>query len=79
MFIELSGSGSLIAYIVNPVNKIDRIYLLFDTVYLLKCIRNNCINETDKTFVYPDFHDNSLLKLAPILSDYFILHGKGTL
>ena len=64
MFIELSGSDSLVPYIVNPVNQIDRIYLLFDTVHLLKCIRNNWINQADKTFVYPDFHHNSCLKHA---------------
>ena len=62
MFIELSGSDSLVPYIVNPVNQIDRIYLLFDTVHLLKCIRNNWINQADKTFVFPDFHHNSSLK-----------------
>ena len=62
MFIELSGSGSLVPYIVNLVNTFDRIYLLFDTVHMLKCIRNNWINQADKTFVYPDFHHNSSLK-----------------
>ena len=62
MFIELSGSDSLMPYIVNPVNKIDRIYLLFGTVHLLKGIRNNWIHKTDKTLVYPDFHHNSSLK-----------------
>ena len=78
MFIELSGSDSLVPYIVNPVNKIDRLYLIFDTVYLLKSIRNNWINQADKTFVNPDFHDNSSLRLASLLSHYFIVHGKGT-
>ena len=42
MFIEFSGSNRLMMpYIVNPVNKNDRIYLLFNTVHLLKCMRNN--------------------------------------
>ena len=53
MFMELSGTKTLVPFILNPVNKIERIYLLFDTVHLLKCIRNNWINEADKTFVYP--------------------------
>ena len=61
MFIELSGSDSLMPYIVKPVTKLDR-YLLFDTVHLLKCIRNYWINQADKTFVYPDCHNNSSLK-----------------
>ena len=34
MFIKLSGSDSLVPYIVNPVNQIDRIYRLF--VYLIQ-------------------------------------------
>ena len=58
---------------MNPVNKI---YLLFDTVHLLKCIRNNWINQADKTFVYADLHHNSSLKHAFFLSDYFIPHRK---
>ena len=66
MFIELSGSDIMMAYSVNPFNKIDMIYLLLDTVHLLKCIRNNLINQADKTFVYPDFHHNSSLKQASL-------------
>ena len=59
MFIELSGTKTLVPFILNPVNKIDRIYLLFNTVHLLKYIRNNWINEADETFVYPSFTDSS--------------------
>ena len=55
MFIEFSGSDSLMPYIVNPVNRIDRIVILFDTVHLLTCVRNNGINEAEKTFVYQTF------------------------
>ena len=41
MFMELSGTKTLVPFILNPVNKIDRIHLLFNTVHLLKYIRNN--------------------------------------
>ena len=40
----LSGTDVLKPYIINPVNKEDTIYILFDTVHLLKCVRNNWIN-----------------------------------
>ena len=56
---ELSGTKTLVPFILNPVNKIGRIYLLFNTVQLLKYIRNNWINEADETFVYPSFNDST--------------------
>ena len=34
----LSGTDVLKPYIINPVNKEDTIYILFDTVHLLKCV-----------------------------------------
>ena len=90
MFMELSGTKTLVPFILNPVNKIDRIYLLFDTVHLLKCIRNNWINEADKTFVYPSFTDSTsvmhasfsnLIELyhiekANVLKDGYLLNWK---
>ena len=42
MFMSLSGSDHLLPYIINPVNNIDNIF--FDSVHILKCIRNNWIN-----------------------------------
>lgn len=37
------------------------IYLLFDTVHLLKSLRNNWLNQSDeaKTFVFPEFNANT--------------------
>ena len=49
MFTELSGTGRLVPYIQNPINVDERIYILFDTVHLLKCIRNNWINDVEKS------------------------------
>ena len=42
-FILLSGSETLKPFIINPLNN-EKIFLLFDTVHLLKCIRNNWLN-----------------------------------
>ena len=44
MFMSLSGFDHLMPYIINPVNNIDKIFILFDSVHILKCIRNNWIN-----------------------------------
>ena len=59
MFIALSGSDHLMPYIINPVNNIDKIFILFDSVHILKCIRNNWINLKNfkKTFTFPGFND----------------------
>ena len=51
----LSGTKTLVPCILNSINKSDKIYLIFDTVHWPKCIRNNCIKESDKIFVYPNF------------------------
>ena len=44
MFMSLSGFDHLMPYIINPVSNIDTIFILFDSVHILKCIRNNWIN-----------------------------------
>ena len=54
MFMQLS-------YIQNPINVDDRIYILFDTVHLLKCIRNNWIKDVEKSFTFPEFSDNTVI------------------
>ena len=33
MFMSLSGSDHLMPYIINPVNNIDKIFILFDSVH----------------------------------------------
>ena len=46
-------------YIINHVNNIDKIFILFDSVCILKCIRNNWINLKffKRTFTFPVFND----------------------
>ena len=48
---------------INPVNNIDKPYFLFDSVHLLKSVRNNRIhlNNTHKTFTLPDIEDNTVI------------------
>ena len=52
---ELLGGGQLISPIPNPIGANLEIYLLFDTVHLLKTVRNNWLNQhlTNKTFLVP--------------------------
>lgn len=47
----------------NPDFPNDYIYMLYDTVHILKNIRNNWINKSDadKTFYFPHFNDNKIL------------------
>ena len=56
MFIQLSHTDHLVPYITNPFNSENKIFMLFDTVHLLKCIRNNWLNlkDDDRAFVFPD-------------------------
>ena len=43
-FMLISGSDTLRPYIMNPVKPSQNIFILFDTVHLLKCVRNNWLN-----------------------------------
>ena len=52
MFMSLSGSDHLMPYITNPVNNIDKIFILLDSVHILKCIRNYL----KRTFTFPRFN-----------------------
>ena len=74
MFMNLSGTNCLVPHINNPINPDHEIYLLFDTVHLLKCIRINWINDAEKTLTYPNFSDHDLIMHASfvILLPYII-------
>ena len=65
----LSGTGKLEHSIANPQQPDKRIFLLFDTVHILKCVRNNWLNQTDpdQTFSYPPI-PTCLLKIAGCLT-----------
>lgn len=54
MFEMLCG-GTIKESINNPYNE-DTIFLLFDTVHIFKCIRNNWLNQRDsqQTFKFPE-------------------------
>ena len=72
----LSGTDILKPYIINPVNKEDKIYILFDTVHLLKCVRNNWINlrNNQKTFDFPDMTDKNTI-LAASFSHFEVMYN----
>ena len=61
----LAGADTLQSYFLNPVNK-SRVYILFDSVHIMKCIRNNWLNlkSIDKTFTFPDMEDTTVLHKA---------------
>ena len=65
----LSGTGNLEHDIANPHMPDGRIFLLFDTVHILKCIRNNWLNQKDpdQTFRYPAV-SSELMKTARLLT-----------
>ena len=47
---------------MNPVKPSQNIFILFDTVHLLKCVRNNWLNlrnDKKKHLFFPDVYDNS--------------------
>ena len=66
MFMKLSSSDHLVQYIINSFNSENKIFMLFDTVHILKCICNTCLNvkDNDRAFVFPDFDDNSVIRCA---------------
>lgn len=51
--------GGMETHFRKPFNSHLPIFLLFDTVHLLKNIRNNWINQYSKTIIYPSFKDHS--------------------
>jgi hypothetical protein len=56
MFSILCG-GELKPWIPHPCDSERRLFFMFDSVHLLKCIRNNWLGQKDveRTFTYPDF------------------------
>ena len=58
----LAGVDILQPYFLIPVNK-SKVYILSDSVHIIKCIRNNWLNvkSIDKTFTFPDFGDTTII------------------
>ena len=65
MFADLCG-GSLSSYVQHPCAADRKLFFLFDSVHLLKCIRNNWLGQSDadNTFVFPDITDGSICKAS---------------
>ena len=61
----LSKFDTLQPYFLNPVNN-TKIYILFDSVHILKCIRNNWLNvkSDHKTFSFPDIDNIKIIHRA---------------
>ena len=66
LFKSLTGSASLQLTCPNPSDPTRSIFLMFDPVHIVKCIRNNWINQkdTNTTFTFPsiDHYFNASFK-----------------
>jgi THAP domain/Transposase protein len=69
MFTALCG-GSLKPFVQHPCAEDRKLFFLFDSVHLLKCIRNNWLGQADpeNTFVYPEMFDANCKKEASLSS-----------
>jgi len=74
-FVKLCG-GVLKPKFVNPFCETQNIYVLFDTVHLFKCIRNNWLNQVDnkQSVIFPNFENNELKEFANV-ADLKHLHS----
>jgi len=52
VFTSLCG-GVLYPFTVHPLDSSRKLFFMFDSVHLLKSIRNNWINQIDQTFCFP--------------------------
>lgn len=70
-------NGILKPSIENPFDSSRQLFFLFDSVHLIKCIRNNWLGQSDSenTFAYPDFHDESQSLRKASLSHLRKLHN----
>ena len=73
VLMKLSGTDHLVSLIMNPIHITQKILLMFDTVHLLKCVRNNWINDIDQTFTYPDF-DNCSFIISACFKDLITIY-----
>lgn len=53
LFQKFSPTNGLQPYIISPFDANKKLFLLFDTVHLIKNIRNNWLNEKLQTFIFP--------------------------
>jgi hypothetical protein len=64
-FTSLCG-GNLSPCIPHPADQNEKLFILFDSVHLLKCIRNNWLAQSDQglSFLFPSLHDGVLRKAS---------------
>lgn len=61
----LSSDGTLQPFISHPIDSTRKIFIIFVTVHIIKCVRNNWVRKTnEKTFNYPLFDDTNILMQA---------------
>jgi hypothetical protein len=77
MYKLLCGGATTEESIVNPFNKEQKIFLLFDSVHLFKSIRNNWLNQqnNEQTLVFPKF-ENFESTVCASVKDLKSLHAK---
>ena len=65
MFADLCG-GDLKPFVQHRCAAHRKLFFLFDSVHLLKCIRNNWLGQSDvdNTFAFPDIEDGSICKAS---------------
>ena len=59
MCLALSG-GVLQPSVVHPLDSSRQLFFMFDSVHLLKSIRNNWINQIDQAFCFPPVNGNTV-------------------
>ena len=71
MFTEL-GNGELKPWIIHPCCSERKLFFLFDSVHLLKCIRNNWLGQSDseRTYCFPNFSSEGTRYKQSFISTY---------
>ena len=79
MFETMCG-GKLKHFIPNPFDNRLKLFFLFDSVHLLKCIRNNWFNEESQKFLIPSFEcfNSPLSAELRIVKDLYLSEIKNT-
>ena len=62
-------NGSLQSFVAHPCDNSRKLFFLFDSVHLMKCVRNNWINQKDpaQTLNFPDMDNHSVVRRAHFL------------
>jgi hypothetical protein len=54
------AEGKLSSFVNHPLDPTRKLFFLYDSVHLAKCVRNNWLNQKDdaQTLTYPDFNSD---------------------